>query len=207
MLVLSSLHASSRSRQLRVAPDQPLVAGFGRPVISTIGTARAASPRARCARSSRSRQALRSAIAAANGTARSSLGGRLAYCASIALASRRSRGASTSPGCAHSRQDEHGLTSAAKVFASTARARPWRRSKQQRKEMQIARRLTLADDLELLVEDIVGTDRMGGDKQNENVASTQIALDLLVPFCPAGHLGVDPNRDIAGPSPPAAGTS
>jgi hypothetical protein len=59
----------------------------------------------------------------------------------------------------------------------------------------LAIRLPLADDRNLLIDDIVGRQRVGGDEQDEEVARAQLLLDLLLPVGPAGHQPVDPEID------------
>ena len=72
-----------------------------------------------------------------------------------------------------------------------------RRFDEQWVDMQLARRLSPASDLELFVYNVVGTHGIGGDEQNENVARQQVSLDLLVPLGPALHLTIDPNPELA----------
>src|SRR5208283_1832752 len=58
-------------------------------------------------------------------------------------------------------------------------------------------RLPLADDGNLLVDDIVGRQRMARDEQDEDVARLQLARDLPLPVGTPGHHRVDPDFDCA----------
>jgi hypothetical protein len=83
-----------------------------------------------------------------------------------------------------------------------------RRRQQQRIEMDgLALRLPLADDRDLLVNDIVGRQRMGRDEEDEDVAGAQPLLDLPLQVSAAGHQPVDPevHRAVLDRRPQIAG--
>src|SRR5580658_1938758 len=72
-----------------------------------------------------------------------------------------------------------------------------RRQDQRIKMDRIALGLPLADERNLLVDDIVGRQRMARDEQDENVASAQFLLDLPLPVGAAGHEPIEPEVDRA----------
>lgn len=55
--------------------------------------------------------------------------------------------------------------------------------------------LPLADNRDLLVDDVVGRHRVTRNEQNENVALPQFLVDFLVPSSAAPHVPVDPEFD------------
>jgi hypothetical protein len=61
----------------------------------------------------------------------------------------------------------------------------------------VALRLPLADDRDLLVDDIVRRKRMARDEQDEDVAGPDLLLDLSLPVGAGGHEPVGPEIDRA----------
>ena len=72
------------------------------------------------------------------------------------------------------------------------------RCQQQRIEMNwLALGLPLANDRNLLVDDVVRRHRVCRHQQHENVARAQLLFDLRVPVRPAGHVLIDPKVEYA----------